>query len=542
LASLGFVRRVPQAFTLVALTFLGCASEHDRSQFVADTDERSEALTASCPPNPDPNANPIQGIDISTYQTVSDWNAVAASEKFVIIKASQGTTGQDGKFASHRAGARGTNLKIGYYHYLNFSSSGAAQADNFLSVVGKIESDELPPMLDVEDSKSAAANSPAANLKIVLDWLAKVSAATGRKPMIYSGGGFWGGASFGNPPELQDYFFCWSRYSASNTCPQVPDNLVKQIKFWQFRADAYPGIPAGQTNGIAGAVDQDVFYGDAAAFNAFIADSGGAGPEYAAKYSKQSYPLAADGGAQVKVGEKVTGFIEMTNTGSATWKPGTVFLAPIPRDAASPYKADTWVSGTRISTVDKDIKPGEIGRFALDISGTTPGEGSLKMGWVAEGVTWFADGPKGGGPADAVAEVKVTVLPGDPKPGGGGAGGGAGASGSAAGGKGGAAGAAGSATGGKAGTGGAAGTATGNAGKGGASGAGNGGEAGKVGTGGRAQFAVDPSEPADSGCGCRTVSTDAGSGASRATSTLAALLAALAVARRRRGAKAVVSA
>ena len=76
-----------------------------------------------------------------------------------------------------------------------------------------------------------------------------------------------------------------------------------------------------------------------------------------------SVPLTDTSGAvQVKVGEKVTGFIEVVNDGTATWKAGNVFLAPIPRDQASPYHADTWASATRISTVAADVKPGEIGK------------------------------------------------------------------------------------------------------------------------------------------------------------------------------------
>jgi lysozyme len=512
-------------FVLSAITAVGCASEVDRSQFIADeTAERSQALSAACPPvGQKPETGPVQGIDISTYQTVSDWNAVAASENFVILKATQGTTSVDSKFASHRAGARGTNLTLGYYHYLNFSSSGAAQAKHFLDTIGKVEDNELPPMLDVEDSSTAKANTPAKNLQIVLDWLAAVQTATGRKPMIYSGGGFWGGPYFGNPTELQSYSFCWSRYSASNTCPQVPENLVPQIKFWQYRADAFPdyNIPAGKTNGINGAVDQDVFYGDMAAFKAFIAASGGAAPEYSAKYSKQSYPFAADAAVTVKVGEKVTGYIEMTNTGTATWKPGTVFLAPIPRDKASPYQADTWKSATRISTVDADVKPGEVGHFNLDISGTTPGDGSLKMGWLAEGITWFADAPKGGGPKDGVAEVKVTVLPGDPQPAGGSGGAAAGSAGAA--GEAGASGATASAGGGLGGGGQAGGGFAGA--KGGAAGEGGfgGGDGGKAGSRSSA-FAVTPSEAEDSGCGCRIEHTHEQTGDGKTGGAAAAFL------------------
>ena len=489
-------------FFFAVLTSVGCASEVDRSGFTADdTDTISQGLTASCPPVDSPEKGPVQGIDISQYQTVSDWNKLAGSEDFVILKATQGATSVDPKFSAHRAGARGTKITLGYYHYLNFTSSGAAQADNFLNAIGnKIEPDELPPMLDVEDSKSAAGNSKAANLKIVVDWLAKVEAAVGKKPLIYTGGGFWGGASFGNPPELAGYFFCWARYSASNSCPQVPENLVGQIKMWQYRADAFPGIPAGNTAGINGAVDQDVFYGDAAAFKAFVGGSAAAKPAYAAKYFKQSYPFASQGAAEVKAGQVVTGFIEMTNVGEATWKPGKVFLAPIPRDQGSPYRAPSWKSETRIATVDNDVAPGEVGHFDLDLSGETPGEGTLKLGWVAEGETWFADGPTGGGPKDGVAEVAVKVLPGDPKPPGGGGSGGTGGSSGAGGGKA------------ASGTGGAT---AGAGGEGRVASAGSGGTAsGAAGRGGRASAGGKPAGADDSvrvdgpaeedGCGCRT--------------------------------------
>jgi MYXO-CTERM domain-containing protein len=121
--------------------------------------------------------------------------------------------------------------------------------------------------------------------------------------------------------------------------------------------------------------------------------------------------------------------VKLKNTGQATWQPGVVFLAPIPRDQASPFASPSWTSDTRISTVAAAVAPGEVGDFALDLTGAVVGESILSLGWVAEAITWFADGPKGGGPADGYFAVKVNVVPstrdgGPPDDGGGGTDGG----------------------------------------------------------------------------------------------------------------------
>lgn len=128
--------------------------------------------------------------------------------------------------------------------------------------------------------------------------------------------------------------------------------------------------------------------------------------------SSQSYPIASAGAVMVKQGQTVTGWIKLKNVGTKTWMPGVVKLAPIPRDHDSPYASPSWLSPTRISTVSAPVAPGEVGRFELDITGHSVGQGSLKLGWVAEGITWFAD--HGGGPPDGYFEVKVDVVPDDP--------------------------------------------------------------------------------------------------------------------------------
>lgn len=129
----------------------------------------------------------------------------------------------------------------------------------------------------------------------------------------------------------------------------------------------------------------------------------------------QSYPVASKGAVTIEVGQTVKGWVKLRNKGSKTWKPGVVKLAPIPRDKASPYASPSWLSSNRISTVSKDIPPNSVGEFPLDITGSAVGEGTLQLGWVAENVTWFADKPRGGGPADGYFQVRVKVVP-APKP------------------------------------------------------------------------------------------------------------------------------
>jgi hypothetical protein len=54
--------------------------------------------------------------------------------------------------------------------------------------------------------------------------------------------------------------------------------------------------------------------------------------------------------------------------------------------------------------------PGDVGEFALDITGSELGESILELGWVAEGITWFSEPPKGGGPPDGYFAVEVNVV------------------------------------------------------------------------------------------------------------------------------------
>jgi GH25 family lysozyme M1 (1,4-beta-N-acetylmuramidase) len=371
----------------------GCGSSDG-----TEVERTADELKSACEP-----ADVVLGIDIARYQHPNgvgiDWLTVAANRRFVIIKATENTDYVNEYYADDAAQARAAGMIVGSYHYLRYSTSGAAQAQHFLNTLGgSVPSGDLPPMLDVENTKESA--TPAEATAIMKEWLDTVEVATGRKPMIYSGAWYWG-PYMGTPSGFSEHPLVWAAYTTT-ACPQIPDDFPG-LTIWQYLGGE------GTTPGISAPCDQDKFYGT----EAELMELATGGADYAGDslgVSGQSYPIVADGAVTVAVGQTVSGWIKLKNVGQKSWQPGSVWLAPIPRDQASPFQSPSWESGSRISTVSTEVPPGEVAEFQLDLSGKVIGESILSLGWVAEGVTWFADSPKGGGPKDGYFAVKVNVV------------------------------------------------------------------------------------------------------------------------------------
>jgi hypothetical protein len=130
---------------------------------------------------------------------------------------------------------------------------------------------------------------------------------------------------------------------------------------------------------------------------------------WAASYVHQTFPLAADPFSLV-AGTEQSGYLEMRNTGTETWRVGHTFLGTTgPRDVSSPIAGSDWVSPNRAATVDHDVAPGDSGRFAFSVRApATPGDYDQHFDLVEEGVTWFGDS---GGPPDLQIEIRVTSTP-----------------------------------------------------------------------------------------------------------------------------------
>lgn len=127
---------------------------------------------------------------------------------------------------------------------------------------------------------------------------------------------------------------------------------------------------------------------------------------WGASYVMQTFPLAADP-FPLAGGESFTGYLEMRNTGTETWRVGHTFLGTTePRDGSSPIAGSDWVSGGRAASIDHDVAPGATGRFNFSVRGpAAAGEYAQYFNLVEEGVTWFSGSL---GPADNVIQIRVT--------------------------------------------------------------------------------------------------------------------------------------
>src|SRR3712207_2867977 len=97
------------------------------------------------------NMKAYDGIDVSHHQGKIEWKKVGQDPKikFVYIKATQGTTIKDRRYARNLFGARTHGLRCGSYHYLSSESGVREQFRYFKSVVKRSQQD-LIPMVDVE--------------------------------------------------------------------------------------------------------------------------------------------------------------------------------------------------------------------------------------------------------------------------------------------------------------------------------------------------------------------------------------------------------
>ena len=195
-------------------------------------------------------ANVQHGIDVSRWNGTIDWRGVArAGKQFAIARATLDLHERDAEFAANWAGIREAGLVRGAYHFFYPLSDAVAQADFFLSVVGPLHDDDLPPALDIEPIRGLAPPDAMLFAMRIRAFVDRVHMRTGRMPIIYTRARFW------NAYVQSDGFnedALWTPDYA-NECAPIPlgwDHLT----FRQISNE-------GRVMGIAGNVDLDVFNG-----------------------------------------------------------------------------------------------------------------------------------------------------------------------------------------------------------------------------------------------------------------------------------------
>jgi len=192
----------------------------------------------------------VHGIDVSAYQGRIDWPTVARHRvRFAFIKASEGATLRDPRFARNWRAARAAGVLRGAYHYFQPNRDGQTQADLFARTVPLAPGD-LPPVLDVE---AANFHDVAVLRREVARWLRLVEAHYGVRPILYSNHSFY-------QRHLAGHFDAYPLWLAHYevAAPALPRS---RWIIWQHSDESH--VP-----GIRGTVDFNVFQGSFAALQA----------------------------------------------------------------------------------------------------------------------------------------------------------------------------------------------------------------------------------------------------------------------------------
>jgi lysozyme len=197
----------------------------------------------------------VQGVDVSHHQGAIDWRALAAQDvRFAYIKATEGATHVDTRFATNWEQAGAAGLYRGAYHFFTLCQPGARQAANFIAVVPRVAG-ALPHALDMEHMGPCREGPTMTDVVGEMDaWLDLVEARYGARPLIYTTREF-------HDAHLRDVTGerFWIRSIGLRPRFRRDDWVI-----WQHHNKA-------RRRGVQGPVDLNAFRGDADTLAAFAA-------------------------------------------------------------------------------------------------------------------------------------------------------------------------------------------------------------------------------------------------------------------------------
>ena len=192
----------------------------------------------------------IKGIDISEFQTVTDWNKVkAAGIRFVIIRTGYGVTYTDSEFLNNMKGAIAAGIPIGVYHFsYALNAAGAkAEAERVISLLAPYKKYvTLPVYFDFEGDTVNYAKKQGVTLgaKAFNDHtvaFCETIKAAGYKPGTYFNLSYYD--NWVDKARLGGYNRWFAQYNSYAQCDWYD--------VWQYSS-------SGSVNGISGKVDMNV--------------------------------------------------------------------------------------------------------------------------------------------------------------------------------------------------------------------------------------------------------------------------------------------
>lgn len=190
------------------------------------------------------------GVDVSKWQGKVDWDEAKHQIGFAMVKATQGTVEIDPDYVANIEALRRAGEHRGSYHYPN-AGDAVAEADYYVEharrVNGEMQAlDFEGAVLRLEDPVGWAHA-----------WLSRVIERTDNIPLIYMSGSVADRYNWRRVIDLNAGLWVASWDTSKPDPGQWPFVIM-----WQ-RDDT------GSLRGISGAVDQDVFYGNAATWAAY---------------------------------------------------------------------------------------------------------------------------------------------------------------------------------------------------------------------------------------------------------------------------------
>ena len=135
---------------------------------------------------PDLRAGESYGIDVSNHQGSINWGEVADDNiSAVYMKATEGRSFVDKRFAENWAGAASAGIPRGAYHFFSVCSPGAEQAANFLKVVPH-DPKALPPVVDLEFADCGDRMDSASMQRELTTFIETVEEKVGKKVVLYA--------------------------------------------------------------------------------------------------------------------------------------------------------------------------------------------------------------------------------------------------------------------------------------------------------------------------------------------------------------------
>ena len=195
-----------------------------------------------------PSGYEVHGIDISHYQGTIDWDKLVSNKntstplRFIFMKATEGGDHGDDTFQHNFSEARRYGFIRGAYHFFNPHTDPLKQADFFIHTV-KLDSGDLPPVLDVEVTGKKSKEELQRNLRL---WLDRIESHYGVKPILYTSYKFK--TRYLNDSVFNSYPYWIAHYYVDSV------EYRGKWHFWQH-------TDVGNVPGISEKVDLNVFNG-----------------------------------------------------------------------------------------------------------------------------------------------------------------------------------------------------------------------------------------------------------------------------------------